>query len=324
MPKSKTPTPKQRRIPYSRPAIPSNPNSHSSTSTAPPTHRSTPSAPQATTTRTFPPPPNFASRRPGLQFTPHTLTPFEEGQSFRDFCLDQQNGTQRPYNVDESVRVRSIGIRGLEGDDKSASGNSEVGQGAKAGRRRRVEKVVASGGDGVGERGSAQKTPRLRNSDYENVDAPFRKRQNQLPTGSSFDLPSNPGPCPPDQNLDSPKQSSLPDLNLAAPNTLQDEEILFAELLKPVSEFNAGTPWPKAFHEQPIPPPAWHADCPEGYEPTTLAGYPQRRQYPTYIPAAHDVDIVRDEYGHYCVDLDPWDQCVMGKCRGCEICRPHN
>ncbi|CAD0090028.1 unnamed protein product, partial [Aureobasidium vineae] len=92
---------------------------------------------------------------------------------------------------------------------------------------------------------------------------------------------------------------------------LPEDEIWLA-MFQPVQEYNAATSWPTSFHEQPLPSPAWHADCPEGYAPTTLAGYPVSRQYPLYIPAAHGPGIALVENGHYCLDLS--DQCCMGKC----------
>lgn len=259
---------------------------------------------------------------PNPAYQQTTLTPFEAGQSLHDFCLDLQNGTKRPGDVGEDVRVSCGGVRGVEGDGKSAYDAPGNGEGSGTGRKRRVEKVVR---DGVVDHAEeiSKKSSKLskRMEDKEILDPLSDKEQIQPPTGSTEDLPPILSPCPPEQYLYSPKESPSSDPDLAPPHSLT-EEISLADILKPVSDFNARTPWPVPFYGQPVTPPPWHGDCPGGYKPTTLAGRPQRRQYTTYIPAAHNADIVRDESGHCCIDLDEWDRCVMGKCGGgCEVCR---
>jgi hypothetical protein len=252
------------------------------------------------------------------------LTPYEAGQSLRDFCLDLQNGTQRPRDVDENVHLGSGGIRGVKGDGKGTYDAPTSGEGSGTGRKRRVEKVVR---DGVVDHAEeiSKKTSKLskRRDDKETLDPLSDSEQIQLPTGVSEDLSPFHDPHPPAQHPASPRESPPSDPDLAPPpNSLTEEQVWLADLLKPVADFNARTLWPVPSYGQPVVPPNWHDNCPGGYKPTTLAGLPQRRQYPMYMPAAHSADIIRDESGHYCLDLDEWDRCVMGKCGGCEICRP--
>lgn len=215
--------------------------------------------------------------------TPSTLTPYEDGQTLEEFIRDLRKNDTRI--VDESGNVGTPGLRDLARFDEGASENAE-GQASGSGREGNSERIDQDG-DVDWARGT---TERLGLSNH------------------------------PKSQQESPE----PESELAPLDTLAEEEKRLAKLLEPVAEFNARTPWPIPFHEQPVthPVPAWHAGCPEGYEPTTLAGYPQRRQYPIYNPAAHDADIVRDEYGHWCLDLDEQDKCLFGKCAGCEICRP--
>ncbi|CAD0114695.1 unnamed protein product, partial [Aureobasidium uvarum] len=118
---------------------------------------------------------------------------------------------------------------------------------------------------------------------------------------------------PQEQRLTPPEESPLVTCSPTLSEPLPEDEVWLA-MFQPLQEYNAATPWPTNFHEQSLSHPAWHADCPEGYAPTTLAGYPVSRQFPLYVPAAHDPDIALDENGHYCLDLIAWDQCCMGKC----------
>jgi hypothetical protein len=247
------------------------------------------------------------------------LTPFEQGQTLHDFCRYLQNGTQRSSNVDEDGNAGPAGVPSVERDDEVAPGVPKVGEGSDIRRDKKLEQIV--GDSGIDKHWDASKTPNLseRKEDKETVDPPSNKSQGQSSTGPSRVLPTICRPFSSQQDPDSPREP--PPSVLAPPPPLTAEELL-GELLKPIAEFNARTPWPKALHERPLTPPDWHADCPEGYEPSTLAGY-QRRRYPPYISAAHDGDVLREEYGHYCLGLDEWDQCCMGKCGGCEICRPH-
>ncbi|TIA54106.1 hypothetical protein D6C77_07883 [Aureobasidium pullulans] len=97
----------------------------------------------------------------------------------------------------------------------------------------------------------------------------------------------------------------------------------WAKELKPVAELNARTPRPLPFHEKPASIPTWHAGCPDGYEPTSFAGFPLRRPYPMWLPAVHDPNQGLNRYGHWCIhEEDDWNWCVMGKCAGCLVCRP--
>ncbi|THY59367.1 hypothetical protein D6C99_01940 [Aureobasidium pullulans] len=97
----------------------------------------------------------------------------------------------------------------------------------------------------------------------------------------------------------------------------------WAKELEPVTELNARTPRPLPFHEKPAAIPTWHAGCPDGYEPTPFAGFPLRRPYPLWLPAAHDPNQEFNRYGHWCIhEEDHWNWCVMGKCAGCLVCRP--
>jgi hypothetical protein len=310
MPKSNKPTPKKRKTPYLTPQTPANPNP-----------RSTSIAPLDFNTRSFTPPSRFASTRPNPGFPQTTLTPFELSQSLEDYCRDLQNGTQRAQNVDEDGTAGPSGISNVEGDGKGASAIPEVREGPGARREGGVEKV--RGNYGVGSTGEGLKTPDLSEGkgDKGTVNTPLSEDQDQPSTGYSRDLPPVHDPYPPEQHLDSPKET-LPLCDLAPPDPLAEEHRRLAELLIPVMKFNAETPWPVPFQERNDPTPPWHADCPDGYKPTTLAGYPQIRQCPMNTAAAYDADIVREEYGHSCLDLDEWDRCCMSKCGGCEICRP--
>jgi hypothetical protein len=231
-----------------------------------------------------------------------------------DYCRDLQNGIQRSPHVDEDGNASLTGVPGVGRDDKGAPDIPEAGERPGTRREGGLEEVV--GDAGVDKYSNASRTPNLseRKEDKGTVYQPF----NRPSTGSSQDVPPFHHPHTPQRCPGSPK-ASHPDL--APPPPLTEEELL-ADLLKPISEFNARTGWPKASHEQPHTPPYWHADCPKGYEPSTLAGYPQR-QHSTYVPAAQDADVLREKYGHYCLDLDEWDRCCMGKCGGCEICRSH-
>jgi hypothetical protein len=280
MPRSEKPTPKKRQTPYLTPQTPANPNP-----------RSTPTAPRA---GFFPPPLRFSSTCSNPGFPHNTLTPHELRQSLEDFCRDLQNGTQRAQNVDEDGVVGSSDVHNVERDGKSTSDDPEIGDGPRAGREGGGEKVVRD--DGVVNGQGASKTPNLsiKEEDEGTMYPPLDKDQNQPPTGHPKALSPIHDPHPPAQHLNSPKQSPA-NSNLAPLDPLTEEERWLAELLKPVSEFNARTPWPIPFHERHNSPPIWYTTCPEGYEPTTLAGYPQRRQYPTYIAAAYDAYIVREE-----------------------------
>jgi hypothetical protein len=302
MPRSKKPTPKQRKTPYPTPATPANPN------------------PRSTPTGSFPPPPlGFPSTFPNPAYPQYSLTPFEQGQTLHDYCRDLQNGIQRSPNVDEDGNAGPTGVPSLERDDEGTPGVPKVGEGSEIRREGRLEQTIGDGG--VDKRGIAPKTPDLskRKGDRETVYPLSNKSQQRPSTGCPEDPPFIDHPHPPQQYPDSPREP--PPSDLAHPPPLTEEEI-WLSVFKPVEKFNARTPWPKTSHEPLLTPPDWHADCPEGYEPSTLAGYPQR-QYPACILAAHDAGILREEYGHYCLDLDEWDRCCMGKCGGCEICRPH-
>jgi hypothetical protein len=170
------------------------------------------------------------------------LTPFEAGQSLHDFCLDLQNGTQRPGDVGEDVRVGSGGIRGVEGDCKGTYDAPENGEGSGTGRKRRVEKVVR---DGVVDHAEeiSKKTSELskRREDKETLDPLSDKGQDQPLIGFPENIPTILGPCPSEQYPNSPKESPPSDPDLA-PSTSLTEEIWLADLLKSVSDFNARTP----------------------------------------------------------------------------------
>jgi hypothetical protein len=223
--------------------------------------------------------------------------------------------------VDEDGVAGTSSIPNVEGDGKGAFAVPEVREGPGARREGGVEKV--HGDYGVGSTEEGLKTPNLniRKEDRGTLYTPFNKGQSPSPTGYSRDLRPVREPNLPGQHLDSPKET-LRLCDLAPPDPLAEEHRRLAELLIPVLKFNAETPWPVPFRERLDPPPPWHAECPDGYEPTTLAGYPQRRQYTTNNVAAFDADIVQEEYGHSCLDLDEWDRCCMSKCGGCEICCP--
>jgi hypothetical protein len=307
MPKREKSTPKKRKTPYLTPQTPANPNPRST--------------PTATRSRLFATPSRFASTHPNPGFPQTTLTPFQLSQSIGDFCRDLQNGTQRAQNVDEDGSAGTSSIPNVEGDGKGASAIPEVREGPGTRREGGVEKV--HGDYGVGSTEEGLKTPNLniRKEDRGTLYTPFNKGQSPSPTGYSRDLRPVREPNLPGQHLDSPKET-LRLCDLAPPDPLAEEHRRLAELLIPVLKFNAETPWPVPFRERLDPPPPWHAECPDGYEPTTLAGYPQRRQYTTNNVAAFDADIVQEEYGHSCLDLDEWDRCCMSKCGGCEICCP--
>jgi hypothetical protein len=295
MPRSKKTIPKPRKTPYPTSATPANPNP-----------------------RSFPPPLGFPSCS-NPAYPQHSLTPFELAQSLHDYCRDLQNGTERPPDVDEDGNAGPPGVSSVERDDKGAPHVPKVGEGSDIRRERRLEQIV--GDAGIDKHRNASKTPNLSKGEEEKetVYPPSNKGQEQPSTGCPGDQPPINYRYHPQQHPDSPREPPHSDL---APLTPLAEEGTLTRLLKPVEDFNARTSWPKTPHEQEPPPPDRHADCPEGYEPSTHAGYPQR-QYPSYIPAAHDADVLREEYGHYCLDLDGWDRCCMGKCGGCEICRPH-
>ncbi|KAI4751644.1 hypothetical protein E4T51_15131 [Aureobasidium sp. EXF-12344] len=293
MPKSKKPTPTQRQTPYPTPATPANPNPRFNSAT-PTNTRSTPTATSNPGARFLLPPRGFALGFPNPAYPQTTLTPFEAGQSLHDFCLDLQNGTQRPGDVGEDVHLGSGGVRGIEGDGKSAYDAPANGEGSGTGRKRRVEKVVRDSGVDHAEEIS-KKTSALskRREDKDSFDPPLSKRQNRPPTGPSEEQivrdgavdhgemisktlklskrredkgtlypPSTQGqdqppigfsenpptildPCPPEQYLNSPKDSTPSDSDLAPPNSLT-EQISLADILKPVANFNARTPWPGA------------------------------------------------------------------------------
>lgn len=283
MPKAKKSTTKQRQTPYPTPRQP----------TIDP--RAQPSEPPIPNARDFAPPRGFTRTVPNPAYPHITLTTGELNQSFLDFIRDQQNGTSRSPDVDESRTPGSGPLADNERHGEDEPDGSEMG-GSSGGGTGAVEEVV--GEDGIGQGWNDSTTLNL------------GKKKVQQPV----DSPNNNG-----ENGNPPTRPAL-----ATPKVLTEDE-MWRERLAPVQKYNDETPWPTPFYEQPIQAPAWHAECPEGYEPTTLAGYPIRRQYPIYIPAAHDPEMVLNEHGHYCIDLkEPreWDQCCMGKCNGCEICRP--
>lgn len=306
MTKSKKANPKPRQTPYPAPATTTNPN-----------NRSTPAAPPTPVARFFPSVPRFAF---SPAYTQNTLTPYENSQTIEEFCRDlRKNGTR---TVDKSGSVGSAGVRDFEGFDERAS-ESAQGERARPAREGESERIDEDGGVG----GARDPTKRLvglskKEGGKEKMCPPYNKDKIQPPTGPLQNLPPALDPNLLEQHPKSPKESPTPEPSLTPPDPLTDEQTRLAQLLEPVAEFNARTPWPTTFHEHPTPRPKWHAECPEGYEPTPLAGYSQRRQYPIYNPAAHDADIVRDESGHCCLDLDPWDRCLFGKCGGCDVCRP--
>ncbi|KAG9998173.1 hypothetical protein KCU78_g16573, partial [Aureobasidium melanogenum] len=248
--------------------------------------RSTAAAPLIPSARVFEPP-------PGLDLT-HLLTPHEQRQSFLEWIKDRQNVTSRPHDVGEGGTHGDGHLPDNSGHNEDASDDPEVGV-SWGGRTGAVEEAV--GEDGVDQGWNGSTTSGLGGEkDQQSVTPPEDDGKGKHPL----------------------------EPHSATPKPLTEDEI-WLERLRPVVEYNKAMPWPVSFYEQPIPAPAWYAECPEGYEPTTLAGYPIRRQYQSYIPAAHDPELVRDEYGHYCVDLREtreWDQCCMGKCERCEICRP--
>jgi hypothetical protein len=176
------------------------------------------------------------------------LTPHELGQSLEDFCRDLQNGTQRAQNLDEDGSVGSRDVHLIEGDDQSASAGPEIGRGFQGGREGGVEKIVAN--VGVGNIREASITPNLsgREEDKGTVYPPLDKDQNHPHTGHPKDLSLIHDSYPPAQHLNSPKES-LPN---ASPDPFTEEQRWLAELLKPVSEFNARTPWPIPFRSDMI------------------------------------------------------------------------
>lgn len=282
MPKNKRSTPKQRQAPYPTPSQP----------TIDP--RASPVVPPIPNARNFAPPRGFTRTVPTPAYPQITLTTGELNQSFLDFIRDQQNGTNRSPDVVEGGTPGDGPLSDNEGDSQDALDDPEV-VGSFGGGESDAKNAV--GEDGIDQGGYGSTTLIL-------------KEKNEC------------------QSVDSPKNNGngkhLPGPGLATPKVLTEDEI-WLERLGPVHKYNNETPWPTSFYERPLPTPAWHAECPEGYEPTTLARYPIRRQYPIYIPAAHDPEMVMNEYGHYCVDLresNEWDQCCVGKCDGCEICRP--
>ncbi|KAK6004363.1 hypothetical protein QM012_008225 [Aureobasidium pullulans] len=291
---SKKATPKQRQPPYSTPSRP----------TSDP--RSTAAAPSIPGARIFPAP-------PGLNVT-HLLTPKEQRQSFLEFIRDQQNGTNRPCDVDEGRTPGGVHPPDHRGHDQDASDVPEMGVSVRRGTGA-GEKIV--GEDDIDHNwiGSATLSSRKKN-DREHINSHINENKPELLIAPGRSIPPEQSPSPPEEH---PQPQHEP-----TSEPLTEDEI-WLEKLRPVQRYNSETPWPVSFHEQPSPTPEWHAECPEGYEPSALTGYPRRRQNPTYIPAAHDPDLVLHECGHYCVDLrelDEWDQCCMGKCNGCEICRP--
>ncbi|KAI4717408.1 Metallo-dependent hydrolase [Aureobasidium sp. EXF-10727] len=223
----------------------------------------------------------------------HTLTQHELNQSFHDFVTELQNGTSRSSHVGESDLSGVGGVPDDEGGGQPAFDGAQV-EGASGGG--------TEDGTLIGE----------------NIDAlGFGGGPQTLRKGGQ-----DPRYQPPTQDPDAPEQHPTPPeehsstiCGLTPSGPLTEYEFWLAKL-QPLQEYNAVTPWPTSFHQQPLAPPAWHADCPEGYAPTTLAGYSVPRQYPLYIPAAHDPEIALDETGHYCLDLSEWDQCCMGKCDG--------
>ncbi|KAG9677038.1 hypothetical protein KCU99_g2265, partial [Aureobasidium melanogenum] len=283
MPKNKKPAPKQRKTPYPTPSQPAfNP-------------RSTAAAPLIPGARIFEPPPGFTRARPNPAYPQCVLTPGEVNQSLQDFAKDRKTSIKRPFDVDKED---SPGTGHLSDDKRNGEGRSDRSelQGPESGGQKNKKRV---------------------DSRTNNENKP------QPPGGGPGNLPPIPDPLPPRPPPSPPQEPLLAGHDPTAKPLTEDEEWL--EKLGPVIKYNAATSWPMSFYEKPVPAPAWYAECPEGYEPTTLAGYPIRRQYQSYIPAAHDPELVRDEYGHYCVDLREtreWDQCCMGKCEGCEICRP--
>lgn len=170
------------------------------------------------------------------------MTPLEASQSLRDFCLDLQNGTKRPGDVGEDVRVGSGGIRGVEGNGESAYDAPANGEGSGTGRKRRVEKVVR---DGVVDHAEeiSKKTSALSKSreDKEPLNPLSDKGQDQPPIGFPENIPTILGLCPSEQYPNSPKESPPSDPDLA-PSTSLTEEIRLADLLKPVVDFNTRTP----------------------------------------------------------------------------------
>lgn len=309
MPKAKKPTPKRRQAPYITPRQPTtNP-------------RAPPFIPLIPYARNFAPPRGYTRTVPNPAYPQITLTTGELNQSFLDFIRDQQNGTTGSPDVVEGGTPGVDSVPDNEGDSQIASDDPEVG-GSWGGGTGTVEEVVGENGIDQVRNGS---TPDSRvNKGKKPVKSPNIKGINSWPSAWTVeDLSPLPGYGLPRQSP-SPQQKSLRSYDSAPPKPLTEDEI-WLERLRPVQEFHDNTPWPTSLYEQPLPTPAWHAECPKGYEPTSLAGYPVRRQYPVYIPAAHDPEMVLDEYGHYCVDLresSEWDQCCMGKCEGCEICRP--
>ncbi|KAG9580206.1 hypothetical protein KCU77_g12333, partial [Aureobasidium melanogenum] len=285
MPKTKQPkkaTSKQRQAPYPTPPRPAS------------ILRSTAAAPLIPGARIFEPPPGFTRARPNPAYPQCVLTPDEVNQSLQDFARDRKTSTKRPFDVDKED---SSGTGDLSDDGRNGEGKSDRSE--------------LKGPGGEGQKNEKRVNPRTNNED-----------KPQALGGGSGELPPLPGPLPSRRLPSLPQEPSHVHQPTAKPLT-EDEEWL--EKLGPVIRYNETTPWPVSFYEQPIPAPAWYAECPEGYEPTTLAGYPLRRQNETYIPAAHDPGLVLNEYGHYCVDLREireWDQCCMGKCEGCDSCRP--
>ncbi|THY28849.1 hypothetical protein D6D00_03894 [Aureobasidium pullulans] len=207
--------------------------------------------------------------------------------------------------------------------------------------------VIKDGGDDNEPRGTSE-IEIEGNGDNEPIDSPFKdikERSNETlvpepPTSSQTEdgwppkqISWNPYPTSttaPNTNLiqnKNPKPSRpwLPPIKEVA-EIVADVELTpeqWAKELKPVAELNARTPQPLPFHEKPAAIPTWHAGCPDGYEPTSFAGFPLRSPYPLWLPAAHDQNQELNRYGHWCIhEENHWNWCVMGKCAGCLVCRP--
>ncbi|KEQ98280.1 hypothetical protein AUEXF2481DRAFT_477508 [Aureobasidium subglaciale EXF-2481] len=289
-------------------------------------------------TRIFDPPPGFTPSCPNPAWAAHPLTVYEQSQSLSDFLRDLRNGVTGPPD-DPTVDPEQSAPAEVRGGD--AGGGAGEYPGPDIGGRIMESGPPESPGEDldftwiVEYPGGGSETLRLDGGiDKEVVDEPNKESQNnpenkgqdsnQASPVIPVDLPEfpifEPAPHEPISPPETPEQQKPPPPNL--------DPIIFStayerDLAQQLKEYNENTPWPVTLGEKLSPAPAWHAECPEGYEPIPCAGYPlERRQRQLWLPAGHDQSIERDKAGHYCLDLPEWDRCVMGKCSGCEICRP--
>ncbi|KAI5241862.1 hypothetical protein E4T43_05114 [Aureobasidium subglaciale] len=287
--------------------------------------------------RIFDPPPGFTPSCPNPAWSAHPLTLYEQSQSLRDFLRDLRNGVTGPPDG-HTVDPEQSALAEVRCGEADGAGD---GSGTGIGGRIMESGPPESPGEDLDFTWVMEypedrsKTLKLGGGiDKKVVDEPNKESQN-TPEDKGQDsnkaspvvsidsdglLVFEPAPQEPISPPKTPDKHKPPPPNL--------DPIIFStawerDLAQQLKKYNDNTPWPVTLGEQLSPAPAWHAECPEGYEPIPCAGFPlERRQRQLWLPAGHDPSIERDESGHYCLDLPDWDRCVMGKCSGCEICRP--